>query len=111
MSSEIIGGLLEKADSVDEANLDSETGSEYNNDRGEQNVREKTLRDGIGRVWRENNNSESGTGTVQKTDVGSFGEDQTAYARKEFTAGRSQSVRDSVGRGIRLTSEQTENST
>ena len=93
---------------ANENNLDTETGAEYNNDRGEQNVREKTLRDGSGRVWRENNNSESGTGTVQKTDVGSFGEDQTAYARKEITAGRSQSVRDSVGRGIRLTSEQTE---
>ena len=105
---EIIGGLLEKADSADEVNLDSETGVEYNYDRGEQNVREKTLRDGSGRVWRENNNFESGTGEVQKTDVGSFGEDQTAYARKEFTAGRSQSVRDSIGRGIRLTSEQIE---
>lgn len=105
---EIIGGLLEKADSADEVNLDTETGAEYNYDRGEQNVREKTLRDGSGRVWRENNNSESGTGAVQKTDVGSFGEDQTAYARKEFTAGRSQSVRDSIGRGIRLTSEQIE---
>lgn len=94
--------------SFSEVNLDTETGAEYNYDRGEQNVREKTLRDGSGRVWRENNNSESGTGAVQKTDVGSFGEDQTAYARKEFTAGRSQSVRDSIGRGIRLTSEQIE---
>lgn len=94
--------------SFNEVNLDTETGAEYNYDRGEQNVREKTLRDGSGRVWRENNNSESGTGAVQKTDVGSFGEDQTAYARKEFTAGRSQSVRDSIGRGIRLTSEQIE---
>lgn len=105
LDSEVANNIIE---SVSQNNLDSGTGSEYNNNRGEQNVREKTLRDGSGRVWRENNNSESGTGTVQKTDVGSFGEDQTAYARKEFTAGRPQSVRDSVGRGIRLTSEQTE---
>lgn len=34
---EIIGGLLEKADSADEVNLDTETGAEYNYDRGEQN--------------------------------------------------------------------------
>ena len=34
---EIIGGLLEKADSADEVNLDTETGSEYNNNRGEEN--------------------------------------------------------------------------
>ena len=34
---EIIGGLLEKADSADEVNLDTETGAEYNYDRGERN--------------------------------------------------------------------------
>lgn len=88
--------------------LDSETDSAYNHNRGEIYGRTESLRDGGGRVWRENNSSENRAGTVQETNVGSFGENPAAYTGKQSISGGSQSVRDNSDRGIRLTVEQTE---
>ena len=91
---EIIGGLLEKADSADEVNLDSETGAEYNYDRGDDNG---VYHDGR-TAQNERELEEAGY-----EDAGGNSENERAWGESEEAfAARAQRNANKTGRGKRV---------